>query len=243
MRHLYTGQGMKARFIQEVGTRGQLRIYWDQETLTKSEPDPKDPGYFTRSYISGDTCPNCCGGGKPGYHNALKLIRDVPELDAWKVFGELEDYAPELWPTACSDCGTPVPAGEPKPTVVGQQALVVTRQIFSSRLYHTASGKPEPGDLYETKWHAGDKCPYWDTCSGVHLQAILPNGDHWDLNSRASNCTMRQDRIHRCWVITGSAKDGTIHVDKNGLTCAAGAGSIAVEGYHGFLHAGFFTSC
>jgi hypothetical protein len=234
---------MKARFIQEVGTRGLLRIYWDEETLTQMEPDPNYPGSFTKTSKSSHTCPNCGGGGKPGYHNAMKPLWDVPELEAWKVFGDVKDYPPEQWPTHCSDCGAPVPVGEPHPTVVGQSAFVVNHQVFSMRLYDTASGKPEPGDLFETNWHEADKCPYWENCSGIHLQAILPNGDHWDLDSRASNCTMRHDRIHRCWVRTGSPKDGTIHVDKNGLTCAAGAGSIAVDGYHGFLHHGHFTSC
>ncbi len=234
-------KGMKARYIQEVGTRGQLRIYWDRETLTDQKEDPKYPGEFSRSYTSAQSCPNCCGGGKPGYHNAMKLLRDVPELDAWGVFGKEADYPPEAWPTQCSDCGAPVPPGDPKPTVVGQSAIVLHHQVFSTRLYDTASGKPEPGDIFETDWHEAGHCPYWSNCSGIHIQAILPNGDHWDLDSRASNCTMRDDRTHRCWIRTGSLKDGTLHVDKNGTTCAAGAGSIAVEGYHGFLHAGSFT--
>jgi hypothetical protein len=234
---------MKARFIQEMGTRGYLRIYWDRELLTKSEPDPQYPGYFIRNYKSEQSCPNCCGGGKPGYHNALTLIRDVPELNAGKVFGEVADYPPEKWPTQCSDCGALVPMSESKSTIVGQSATVVHRQVFTKRLYNTASGSPEPGDLYESHWHESGKCIYWDNCSGQHLQAVLPNGDHWDLNSRASNCTMRQDRTHRCWIVSGDPRDGTVHVDKNGVTCAAGAGSIAVEGYHGFLHHGHFTSC
>jgi hypothetical protein len=32
-----------------------------------------------------------------------------------------------------------------------------------------------------------------------------------------------------------------ITVDKRGLTCHAGAGSIALGSYHGFLHNGVFT--
>lgn len=234
---------MKARYIQEVGTRGQLRIYWDQEQLTRLEPDPQYPGSFMRSSLSLNTCPNCCGGGKPGYHNARTFIRDVPERSAWGAFGEVADYAPELWPTRCDDCLAPVPLDEPRATVVGQVVTRVNHQVFTTQLYNTASGRPEPGDLYETDWHPSEKCPFWANCSGIHLQAILPNGDHWDIDSRASNCTMRDDRTHRCWIRTGSAQDGTIHVDKNGPTCAAGAGSIAVEGYHGFLHHGHFTSC
>jgi len=49
--------------------------------------------------------------------------------------------------------------------------------------------------------------------------------------------------VHRCWVRHGRPEDGTLHVDKNGVTCAAGAGSIVAGNFHGFLHGGFLTSC
>jgi hypothetical protein len=232
---------MKARYVQEIGTRGQLRIYWDLETVTELRTVPEYPGESFRTFRGSNTCPNCCGGGKPGYHNAMKLIRDVPELDAWKAFGEREDYPAAEWPTHCSDCGAEVPAEGPRLTDVGQSGIVLHHQVFTTSLYNTPSGKPEPGDLYWSRWHQGNKCPFWDNCDGLHLWAILPNGDHWDIDSRASNCTMRDDRTHRCWIRHGSPEEGTIHVDKNGHTCAAGAGSIAVEGWHGFLHHGQFT--
>jgi hypothetical protein len=49
---------------------------------------------------------------------------------------------------------------------------------------------------------------------------------------------------HRCWVRHGDAKTGNVHVDKNGITCNAGAGSIiSPDGWHGFLHNGYLTSC
>jgi len=61
----------------------------------------------------------------------------------------------------------------------------------------------------------------------------------WPLDHRASNCTRPDDKVHRCWVRHGRPEDGTLHVDKNGDTCAAGAGSIIMHGgWHGFLHHG-----
>lgn len=49
---------------------------------------------------------------------------------------------------------------------------------------------------------------------------------------------------HRCWVRHGDAKNGVVHVDKAGVTCNAGAGSIiSPDGWHGFLHNGHLTSC
>lgn len=98
--------------------------------------------------------------------------------------------------------------------------------------------------------------PYFDNKSifmgpdDRQLELKLPNGDIWWTDMRASNCTMRDDNVHRCWVRHGKPEDGTLHIDKNGVTCGAGAGSIVStpidggrQGWHGFLHNGQFTSC
>jgi hypothetical protein len=53
---------------------------------------------------------------------------------------------------------------------------------------------------------------------------------------RASNCTMPNDMLHRCWVRHGNPP--MITVDKNGPTCGAGAGSILSGNWHGFLRNG-----
>lgn len=46
---------------------------------------------------------------------------------------------------------------------------------------------------------------------------------------------------HKCWVRHGDPKTGSVHVDKDGVTCGAGAGSILSGSYHGFLHGGYLT--
>lgn len=74
------------------------------------------------------------------------------------------------------------------------------------------------------------------------IACVLPDGTHWHIDSVANNCTKTDDREHRCWVRHGS-KPGVIHVDKQGLTCAAGAGSIATKQFHGFLHHGELYDC
>lgn len=53
------------------------------------------------------------------------------------------------------------------------------------------------------------------------------------------NCTMPYDYEHRCWVRHGEPP--AITVDKQGHTCAAGAGSIQCGSYHGFLEDGALT--
>lgn len=66
---------------------------------------------------------------------------------------------------------------------------------------------------------------------------------HWYIEHRASNCTKPEDRDHRCWVRHGTIGD-KLTVDKNGLTCAAGAGSFFMgpnNEWHGFLREGKLT--
>lgn len=48
---------------------------------------------------------------------------------------------------------------------------------------------------------------------------------------------MPNDDVHRCWVRHGTVGD-PLQVDKNGNTCAAGAGSIQNAGWHGYLKNG-----
>ena len=93
-----------------------------------------------------------------------------------------------------------------------------------------------PGTMYWSSWHTG--CS-WDNCDGQHLHVVLPNGHHWDVDGRASNCTLPQDRTHRCWIRHGEPP--LITVDKSGHTCNAGAGSILSGDYHGFLRGGELT--
>ena len=75
---------------------------------------------------------------------------------------------------------------------------------------------------------------------GWHLVVITPGGK-WVIDSRASNCGSPWDYEHRCWVRHGQPPN--ITVNKAGLTCQAGAGSIQCCSYHGFLRDGELTDC
>jgi hypothetical protein len=209
---------MKARFIHEIGTRAWLRIYWGK------------------------------GCGHPeGCHNAMAHLVDSDKNEDWKLGGAPADYPDERWPTACEDCGAPVPPEASKEW--GDDGY--TRQVHHKRLYDTASGNPEPGDIFFTTWeHAVDAqggrrgwCA-WSNCAGPHLHGVLPSGVEWQSEGRCSNCTMPEDTTHRCWVRHGDPSKGEpVHVDKGGHTCAAGAGSIIGGNWHGFLHQGEWRSC
>lgn len=92
-----------------------------------------------------------------------------------------------------------------------------------------------PGAIWNAHWMP-------DTYKGPDGRCLVcrtPGGD-WMLDSRASNCT-RPGEPHQCWVRHGEPPD--LHVDKDGDTCAAGAGSIMVGTWHGFLHRGYLVQC
>ncbi len=78
---------------------------------------------------------------------------------------------------------------------------------------------------------------------GRSLMVVCPDRHIWGIDGRASNCTMKSDNEHRCWVRHGDPSQGNLHVDKNGITCSAGAGSIDTGKFHGFLHNGYLKSC
>lgn len=85
----------------------------------------------------------------------------------------------------------------------------------------------------------------WPAAGGDGLAVVCVcnysgNNHHWYIDGRASNCTMKEDKEHRCWVRHGTFGD-RLTVDKNGKTCGAGAGSFfmgANNEWHGFLRNG-----
>jgi hypothetical protein len=173
-------------------------------------------------------------GSEYGYHDGRLLLGDSDRIDDLDRWGKVADYAVERFPAMCETCAQPRPAD-------------AKLQVFTKRRYDTPTGLLEPGCLFWAPWYhdRGEfkGCIFWDSdvCgdSRGHLMAMLPNGHEWDIDSRASNCTMKDDRRHKCWCRHGEPPD--VHVDKSGVTCAAGAGSIAVPGWHGFLHSGEFV--
>lgn len=94
-----------------------------------------------------------------------------------------------------------------------------------------------PGAMWWATWMG--KNWLWDNETEPHLCVEVPDG-FWDVDSRCANCTLPDDRLHRCWVRHGVPPD--ITVDKNGLTCGAGGGSVQMRSWHGFLRNGELTT-
>ncbi len=110
--------------------------------------------------------------------------------------------------------------------------------IGSPILRNMATGEELPSrDLPVGALTWSDSDHYRKGNDGLAVMCKMPGGHTWYIDSRASNCTRKDDDAHRCWCRHGSIGD-CLTVDKVGDTCAAGAGSIIVPGYHGFLRAG-----
>ena len=128
-----------------------------------------------------------------------------------------------------------------EPTCYGEKSHELA--AYSYTLPNGTAVELQPGDVYFSEDHTGKRTCDWDNCDGKHLICMVPDkdwpeGHPWQIDGRAGNCTMKDERTHRCWVRHGSPEDGTLHVDKAGHTCKAGAGSIQTNNWHGFLHQG-----
>jgi hypothetical protein len=183
-----------------------------------------------------------CPGPYTSYHNADVVLGvvDEPVRPPEDRYERLDPdpaafSADPRWPAHCS-CGYAFTES-------------VERQVNRDRLYRGApdgqlyslSNAPV-GAMWDAWWmrrHEGARTG----ADGLYLVVQTPGGS-WSVDDRASNCTMPEDHEHRCWVRHGDPRTGDVHVDKNGLTCGAGAGSILQgDRYHGFLHNGHLTSC
>lgn len=184
---------------------------------------------YLRRYVS-NSSGQCTG--PMSFHNNMTYFGEVGiKTDAegcWSGSERMDvPHDDPRWPTHCS-CGY-------------QFTEQDEWQHFVDRLYtdgtRTWPHRELPvGAMFYADWYPQNM--FWDNKTDGHLMVVTPGGE-WNIDARASNCTLPDDRQHRCWVRHGEPP--TIHVDKVGHTCAAGAGSILQKSYHGFLHNGHLT--
>lgn len=168
-----------------------------------------------------------CKVSNNGYHDAMVAIEDSDKERV--VMGDIWPHDDPRWPTHCV-CGR-------------EFAEEDTWQLFGRQIYTRPDTGKEctlydapPGAMWYADWYAEHE--RWHGPDGRSLWVMTPGGE-WCVDGVASNCTNRADMKHKCWVRHGTPPD--ITVDKDGLTCKAGAGSIMVGGYHGFLHGGYLV--
>lgn len=196
-----------------------------------------------------------------GYHSGHYRLGEFKEVlndhGYVKVFKEaypaqvVPDYDPR-WPSKCDHCDYLFTEED-------------ARQHFTDSIYVDGCGNEyslnsrTPGMMWDANWmHDWEEFTGPD---GLSLHVICPDGGEWCIDGRASNCDSpcehcgktyaqhkdnqacgkyKDVRPHKCWVRHGTPPN--ITVDKNGITCGAGAGSImSHNGYHGFLRDGQFT--
>lgn len=183
-----------------------------------------------RRYAEGP-CPS-----SPDKYSLHDAKVSIGEGDKDTVSGDLHPHDDTRWPTSCT-CGYTFTDTD-------------NWQLFAPRGYRRVdtgelmSIQTAPvGACWNASWYATREVDGFHIGEDGRCLVVKTPGGEWVIDSRANNCTLPEDNTHRCWVRHGRPEDGTLHVDKNGLTCAAGAGYIIVGNYHGFLHNGFLTNC
>lgn len=181
------------------------------------------------------------GGTRCGifyYHNAHSPViaetPDLPNPDGIRGNNPPEKPAKDdpRWPTKCERCEY-------------QFTDTDEFQIFPYSTYrNTETGEIVRDDLlpvgamYYGDWNLRFYGPGPD---GHCLVVRMPGQINWCMDGEASNCTRKGDKTHKCWIREGAVPNVT--AGKNGNTCSAGAGSIAVPDFHGFLRNGWLEEC
>jgi hypothetical protein len=195
-------------------------------------------------------------------HDASVVIDEVAigrRADGiWDFLGtdSVEPFlADPRWPERCRHCGFVFGSvGEFQVFLEPMYRRTDTGELFTLRA-------APPGAIWNADWLA--KYDEWRGPDGRSLVCRCPDGHDWTIDSRASNCdspcaTCRapyhqhyktpaqvpclkfvDSRPHKCWIRHGEPP--ALTVDKAGVTCGAGAGSIQTPKWHGFLRGGFLV--
>ena len=175
-------------------------------------------------------CIDGCGADPKGWCRASVVIDTIEAENptSGQVKWPRDDAR---WPKACERCGRAF--DDSADWLVDHDRFYKRSDTGELVTLHDAP----PGACWDASWFHDH--PQYLGPDGRCLIVRCPDGHDWMVDGRASNCTLPNDNIHKCWVRHGRPEDGTLHVDKNGVTCSAGAGSIATGKWHGFLHNGF----
>lgn len=136
---------------------------------------------------------------------------------------------PALWPGSCDRCGKHFSHEDSIST--GENHVYTN----ADRTWFGLLSEAPPGAMWWATW-MDEFMPH----QLEHVLVVKTPGGEWTPDARCSNCT-RPNEEHWCWVLHGPLENVT--VDKQGNTCAAGAGSIAQPNYHGFLRNGTLIRC
>ena len=183
---------------------------------------------------SDDNESHCTFNGNGGYHDASTTIGEEPEElnDEGYICNGMKPTLPHddpRWPTQCA-CGYVFRENDE------WQRFVEEIYRRSDTGEETTIRNAPAGAMWYAAWLDRMQVP-----QGKHCLAVKTPGGEWLVDSQASNCTMKDDfrqERHHCWILHGEPPNVTAN-KQGGSTCGAGAGSIQVGNYHGFLRNGF----
>lgn len=177
---------------------------------------------------------------KDGSHYAVREVMQGSKAQAQACSATREAWVP--FAAVCECCGASTGVLRPQSTSEGAFWKRADTGETKRRIADFGIGAMWFADWYPlAKVAPGEVARFggdWDNQYDPPLHVSTPGGD-WNIDSRASNCTLKNDRLHRCWIRHGAPPN--ITVDKAGRTCSAGAGSIQAGTYHGFLRNGQLT--
>jgi hypothetical protein len=181
-----------------------------------------------RRYSSAGSCPLM--PGEYSYHNSQIDMPAGPDDGEWGN-SPLAKWL-DRFPQKC-ECGFKYTDNNSNRQLFSENQYICSEkagEIFSIR-------DAPAGAIWRVPWYEDIK----DMCGtdGKSYICMTPGGQ-WCIDSRAKNCGLPNDSNHKCWVRHGEAPVFT--VDKRGVTCNAGAGSIQAGNYHGFLINGFLVT-
>jgi len=170
----------------------------------------------------------------------------------------LEAYANDpRWPVKCG-CGYEFSAlDKDDHWQVSQETIYRRTDTGDEMVLHEAP----VGAIWNASWMSD--LPYYCGPDGRTLICLMPGNHHWMIDGYASNCDSpcvncsrprhscqckhpnpyKDSRPHKCWVRSGSPECLTVGKGKPGESCGAGAGSILVPEWHGFLINGELRQC
>lgn len=179
-----------------------------------------------RRYSHTDGCKKNGGRYHQGeYH--LGELEGEPNLPAEHPANE-----DQRWPSACA-CGYRFAAEDPRS--YSTHYLYRRQDTGELMTLHDAPA----GAMWFAPWYS-DNAEWRGPDGNTLVVRLPPDGHDWIVDSRARNCGMPDDKVHKCWIRHGTPPDVT--VDKRGHTCKAGAGSIKTDKWHGFLRGGYLVT-
>lgn len=179
-----------------------------------------------------------------GYHSAITYTGRTEAHFSGEGDRKTRDATPDetphddpRWPATCDRCDYAfVEEDQWQPWDLLLYRRTDTNEL---RVLHQNASVPydapsaEPGACWDAWW-----MPFSRGDDGICLMVRCPGGHDWMVDSRASNCGLPDDKVHKCWIRHGDPRECHVTVDKNGITCNAGAGSIGTPNWHGFLRDG-----